>query len=813
MNASRTAVALGLFFAAVSSYANTYTVTSTGDSGAGTLRQAILDANANVGTDAIHFNIPGGGVHTIAPASALPKLTSPVTIDGYTQPGASANSNPPDQGLNTVLQIEIDCTNAGTYCLIIGADDVTIRGLVLNRGIGGIATDFPVLVHNPIIEGCFLGTSPDGLTAMELPSGITFGQHQNGRVGGTTPAARNLLNTTGTGTLFQSSFAPNNGSVIQGNLFCTDKTGLVPIGSATLSRYGIVLSGGGGAGNTSNMTIGGLTSAAGNVFACPNADLRLTNMSDVAVQGNKFGVDPSGTKGISRGVGTGIYLEGGDDSVVIGGTAAGAGNVMGSKLTAIASFGGNATVIQGNFIGTDATGTIDLGNAREGISNQTGSAMTIGGTGAGEANAILHNRNGGIRIAFGAGNSIRGNRILDNHGLLIGGQSSIGINLVGDFGPDANDSCDADTGPNALQNFPIITSAVPEGGGTRVIGTLESIASSSFTLDFYSSPVCRARRRSQAQADQFLGSTDVSTNASCTASFNVLLPTPTTAGQPVTATATADDGSTSELTPELIISSTPTSGVSAGGTEITIKGMLFVAGATVSIGGIPATGVIVDSATQIRATAPAKPAGTVHDIVVTLPGGLTGTMRNGYVSRFTDVVGIFEPSIAKLAANQVTAGCGNGSTYCPDAGATRAQMAVFLLRSKKGICYTPPPATGTVFSDVPSNSFAAAWIEALAAHGVTTGCGGGLYCPNATVTRAQMAVFLLKMLEGSAYAPPPCITATFSDVPCSNPFAPWIEELVKRGITAGCGGGLYCPNNPVTRGQMAVFLSTTFGLP
>jgi hypothetical protein len=96
---------------------------------------------------------------------------------------------------------------------------------------------------------------------------------------------------------------------------------------------------------------------------------------------------------------------------------------------------------------------------------------------------------------------------------------------------------------------------------------------------------------------------------------------------------------------------------------------------------------------------------------------------------------------------------------------------------------------------------------------VTTGCGGGNYCPNLTVTRAQMAVFLLKMLEGSAYAPPPCNTATFSDVPCSNPFAPWIEELVRRGITAGCGGGMYCPNNPVTRGQMAVFLSTTFGLP
>ena len=108
---------------------------------------------------------------TIAPASALPKLTSPVTVDGYTQPGASPNTNPPDQGLNTVLRIEIDCTNAGTYCLVIGADDVTIRGLVFNRGIGGVATDFLTLVHNPVIEGCFFGTTPDGLTALALPAG------------------------------------------------------------------------------------------------------------------------------------------------------------------------------------------------------------------------------------------------------------------------------------------------------------------------------------------------------------------------------------------------------------------------------------------------------------------------------------------------------------------------------------------------------------------------------------------------------------------------------------------------------------------
>ena len=125
----------------------------------------------------------------------------------------------------------------------------------------------------------------------------------------------------------------------------------------------------------------------------------------------------------------------------------------------------------------------------------------------------------------------------------------------------------------------------------------------------------------------------------------------------------------------------------------------------------------------------------------------------------------------------------------------------------------PPPATGTVFGDVPANSFAAAYIEALAAAQVTTGCGSGNYCPDAAVTRDQMAVFLLRTLEGPAYVPPACVTPLFGDVPCTNGFSRWIDELANRGITAGCGGGNYCPSGSVSRGQMAVFLSTTFSLP
>jgi hypothetical protein len=118
MTSARVVSAL-LILAAVRIQGATFTVINTNDSGAGSLRQAILDANGTVTADTIAFNIPGGGVHTIAPASALPKLTAPVTVDGYTQPGSSVNTGLPDEGLNSVLQIEIDCTSAGTFCLVI----------------------------------------------------------------------------------------------------------------------------------------------------------------------------------------------------------------------------------------------------------------------------------------------------------------------------------------------------------------------------------------------------------------------------------------------------------------------------------------------------------------------------------------------------------------------------------------------------------------------------------------------------------------------------------------------------------------------
>jgi hypothetical protein len=163
-----------------------------------------------------------------------------------------------------------------------------------------------------------------------------------------------------------------------------------------------------------------------------------------------------------------------------------------------------------------------------------------------------------------------------------------------------------------------------------------------------------------------------------------------------------------------------------------------------------------------------------------------------------------------LATSGVTGGCGSGN-YCPEDPVTRAQMAVFLERGMRGSDFVPPAPAGNVFLDVTAEDFAAAFIEQLFSDGITGGCGGNNYCPGDPVTRAQMAVFLLRARYGASYAPPPA-NGVFDDVSLSYWAAAWIEQLATEGITGGCGTGNYCPEDPVTRAQMAVFLVRTFGL-
>jgi len=172
--------------------------------------------------------------------------------------------------------------------------------------------------------------------------------------------------------------------------------------------------------------------------------------------------------------------------------------------------------------------------------------------------------------------------------------------------------------------------------------------------------------------------------------------------------------------------------------------------------------------------------------------------------------------IERLYYAGTTGGCSTVPlNYCPENTVTRAQMAIFLLKAKYGSSYLPPAVgSGSGFGDVPLGSFAEAWIKQLAVEGITSGCGNGNYCPDATVTRASMAIFLLKAKYGPAFSPSPAI-GVFADVPVGAFADKWIEKLASEGITGGCSSVPlnYCPDSSVNRAQMAIFLVKAFSMP
>jgi hypothetical protein len=731
----RIVLCLAALFAAARLSAATYSVTTTADSGAGSLRQAILDANANAGADTIHFNIVGGGVHTISPATALPNLSDTVTVNGYSQSGSSANTNAPNQGSNAVILIEIDGHNLGfgTNCLTVTAA-ATIRGLAINRGFNA-GIQVGAGGNGSIIAGNFIGTDPTGTS---LPGPESYGVHISGAsgvvVGGTAPADRNVIAGNGGANILMGDVAAPN-TVVQGNLI-----GLNAAGTAALSAGspygGIYVRLGTG------IHIGGPTAAERNVIsghAQSGVVIGYTVGGTAAqgtIEGNYIGTDVTGTLPIPNA--TGVFIPNSDcivrNNVIAANTGPG-----------IFSEGGSNHVIQGNFIGTDATATLDLGNGNGGVV-VAGNNWTIGGTGAGEANVIAHNdgQYGGIVNGGYQATRIRANRIFDN--------DKLGIDLYAGFSPGVtpNDAGDGDTGPNGLQNYPILTSAGPafgDGTGTLIVGVLNSTASTTFDIDFFSNPACASRPQEFLEGQDYLGSTQVTTDGSGNATIDVTLPATVEAGARITATATDPAGNTSEFSQRLIFSMSPASGPPAGGTNFTITGMLFANGVTVTVSGQPATNVDVVNPNSITATSPALPAGSLNNVVVTNTDQTGGTLVNGWVADFADVPGSqqFYFHITKLVANAITVGCGTG-IYCPLNSVTRQQMAVFLLKSKNGLCYVPPPCSGD-FPDVPCSSNFAPWIEALADAGITGGCGGGNYCPTNPVRRDQMAAFLYNTFQ------------------------------------------------------------------
>jgi hypothetical protein len=713
-----------------------FTVTNVNDSGTGSLRQAILDANAAAGMDNINFNIPGSGVQTISLLNALPDITDSVFIDGYTQTGASANTLA--SGNNAVLRIELSGANAGAGAngLTIRAANSTIRGLVINgfQENGILLTDSAAM--NNRIQGNFIGTDVTGTLAVaNQNSGIlvTAGASNN-VTGGADPSARNLISgngtqtglgagdngveITGTGTManvVQGNFigtditgtlslgnrssgvyidqgASNTvlvgnilsgndldgvdirgvgtrGTVLQGNFIGTDVTGTSDLGNGddgvfidngasdnviggllanqrniisgntddgieivdvgTMGNLvqgnfiGLAVNGTDGLGNddngieihggASNNIIGGTTSGAGNIISDNSDDgieIADTGTMGTLVQGNFIGTDVTGTQDLGNDV-NGVLIVDGASNNIIGGAIPGArniisgnddtgieidevtgnvvqGNFIGTDVTGIVALGnaddgilvedgstdnrvlgnviaGNgddgidiedsattANIVQGNFIGTDLTGTRDLGNVEQGVELDRSSNNLIGGTGMGQGNVIAFNDQNGVFVvpSSGAavGNSILGNRIFANAKLGIDlAAAGVVATDLGD-GVTANDAGDADTGGNNLQNFPVVTSAISNGAQTVITGTLNSIANTMFRIELFANEMGDPSGFGEGQ--MFLGAVMVTTDAMGNASFTFSLNSALPAGRVITSTATLLMGNTTSDTSE-----------------------------------------------------------------------------------------------------------------------------------------------------------------------------------------------------------------------------------------------------------------------
>jgi hypothetical protein len=234
-----------------------------------------------------------------------------------------------------------------------------------------------------------------------------------------------------------------------------------------------------------------------------------------------------------------------DLSTVIGGDSPGARNLISGNTAngLLITFGSKETSVSGNFIGTDITGTAPLGNGQNGIAIRLFSTgNTIGGEG-GLSNVIAYNGAAGVAIGSdpsdtSAGNRVSGNSIHDNDGL--------GIDLGSD-GVTANDPGDTDTGPNNLQNFPVLSSAISEGSSTVIAGTLDGPAGTAYSIELFSNPICDDSSNGEGQT--FLGEVSVTTDVTGMASFRVSLPRLAAIERVITATATDPAGNTSEFSP------------------------------------------------------------------------------------------------------------------------------------------------------------------------------------------------------------------------------------------------------------------------
>jgi hypothetical protein len=622
------------------------------------------------------------GICTITLLSAPPISTQMVLIDGYSQPGATPNTNPPSLGTNASLRIEVIAPSTVGVNFILGASGSKIRGLALRHRLGIVLQG----TGNHTIEGNFIGTDATGNAGSnDGQTGVTVSANSNNNViGGATPAARNLISGNNAGISIMSPTIPVLGTQIVGNLIGTNAAGTSAIGNDSAIAFGQA-----GAKNT---IIGGASVAlrnviSGNVSGINDASFIIGAPSSNVISGNYIGVDVSGVAALGNGQ-YGIATS--SRGAVIGGAAPGAGNVIAANgPIANVLIQNRDVVVQGNRIGTDASGTSAPTGFVPGAFRVPGIFVTlntsvvsslIGGTTSGMGNVIAFNSGHGVLLddVAGNGHSILGNSIFSN--------GQLGINLVSpgnenSFGVTANDTGDGDFGVNGQQNFPLLTSATAAGS---ILGTLNSVASSTYRLEFFANPACDASGFGEGKT--FIGFQSVATDGSGNASFNATVAA-LPAGQPVvTATATDAAGNTSEFS-QCITASLPVAlGISKTGSG---SGSVASAPAGINCGATCSASFGTGTVVTLTAT-PSSPAST-----------FTGWLGSG-------CTGVLNCALTLNAAANVTATFGLVSLgpfnldvdgNSPTALATGANDGLLILRYLAGMSGAALVGVGVVSGD------------------------------------------------------------------------------------------------------------------
>jgi len=388
---------------------NPLLVTTTTDSGAGSLRAAIAFADSN-GGGTITFAIPGSGPFTIQPLTALPDLTSGVSIDGTSQPG---------YGGTPIIVLSGALAGSGVNGLTLTGSSSTVQGLVINNfGGNGIELD----QGGDTVSGNWIGVAASGTTAAGNSTGI-FVTSAGNTIGGTTAGARNVISgNTGNGVIIVGD--NSNGNLIEGNYIGTDASGTHALGN---HDHGVAIASDLAAGNI----IGGTAPGAGNVISGSsfnNSSGIVANGTDTLIEGNLIGTDKTGTLALGNVYGITI---GQDTSTTIGGTTAAARNITSGNQVGIDFSGGGGAVISGNYIGTDISGNNALPNTNEGIAVYQASGVTIGGTASGAGNVISGNTQ--WQVGIGGSATTTGNIVVGNY---IGTNAAGSGSLTGAAGGD-----------------------------------------------------------------------------------------------------------------------------------------------------------------------------------------------------------------------------------------------------------------------------------------------------------------------------------------------------------------------------------------